>query len=369
MDVTETSSNQLSLLDLVESSRWQRLQDHFANVLGVTIRTMSPSRELLVSPSWPAGFSTEHAIELLKVGEEVEQLVPADGPSSDTSSLTTSLGVTYAAVPIFAVPPRVIAFFIVGPMVVGPREEKTRFRQRVDAMGVDAHAAWNLILSLKPYTYSGIHSLLNLLQEVGTSLVQFAYQANRLATILPSTDLVDPFREDLYYRIHVIAMRLPSLRERVGDIPLLVEHFIARSSQATGKTISGVTEDAMRALVAYRWPGNVRELENVIERAVVLAKHAKLDAADLPDETRGRSEATTTAVDDQEDDAKVAEAAASDEGAALKDALKMPERDIILKVLAEVRWNRSEAAKRLGIHRSTLYHKIRQLGIDKSSRD
>ena len=177
------------------------------------------------------------------------------------------------------------------------------------------------------------------------------------------------FREDLYYRLHVIAMRIPSLRERRSDIPLLIEHFIERSSKAMGKTIKGVTDQTMLVLTQYRWPGNVRELENIIERAVILTKHAKLEVEDLPEELRFHSDATSMAVEDQEEEAATAEAAratvASDEAAvALKDALKMPERDLIVKVLTEVRWNRSEAAKRLGIHRSTLYHKIRKLGID-----
>jgi DNA-binding NtrC family response regulator len=181
------------------------------------------------------------------------------------------------------------------------------------------------------------------------------------------------FREDLYYRLHVIAMRLPPLRDRKGDLPLLVQHFIERSSKGMGKTISGVTDEAMRVLTAYRWPGNIRQLENVIERAVILAKHAKLDVEDLPEELRFHSDAAAMAVDDQEEaaagEAPAAQAPAAssaDDGVLLKDALKMPERELILKVLAEVRWNRSEAAKRLGIHRSTLYHKIRKLGIQSS---
>jgi len=175
------------------------------------------------------------------------------------------------------------------------------------------------------------------------------------------------FREDLYYRLNVIALRLPSLRERKGDLPLLVEHFIERSSKAMGKAITGLTGEAMQVLANHRWPGNIRELENVIERAVILAKHVKLDLEDLPEELRFHSDATTMAVDDQEEAAQAAEAGERGNNVALKEALKMPERDLILKVLAEVRWNRSEAAKRLGIHRSTLYHKIRQLGIDASS--
>ena len=174
------------------------------------------------------------------------------------------------------------------------------------------------------------------------------------------------FREDLYYRLNVIAMRLPPLRERQGDIPLLVQHFLERNSKALGKALAGVSEEVMAVLTAHRWPGNVRELENVIERAVILAKHARIEVEDLPDEIRFHSDANSMAVEDREEEAQAAERD-QDGSTALKDALRSPERDIILRVLQEVRWNRSEAAKRLGIHRSTLYHKLRQLGIDPSS--
>ena len=140
-----------SLCDLVEHQQWQRLQGHFSNVLGIAIRTIHPSRELITSPSWPTGVSTEQAVELLKVGEEIDQLVPPDEPPHEISSISTPLGVTYAAVPIFAAAPHVVAYFLVGPMVIGPREEKAQFRQRVMAMGMDAQAVWNLLLSLKPH--------------------------------------------------------------------------------------------------------------------------------------------------------------------------------------------------------------------------
>jgi len=175
------------------------------------------------------------------------------------------------------------------------------------------------------------------------------------------------FREDLYYRLHVIAMRLPPLRERKTDLPALIQHFIERNSKAMGKTISGVSEEAMKVLTSYSWPGNIRELENMMERAVILSQHAKIGVEDLPEEIRFHSDAAAMAVDDREEEARASGDAAPESGALLKDALKTPERDLILKVLAEVRWNRSEAAKRLGIHRSTLYHKIRQLGIHSSS--
>ena len=181
----------LSLAELVEPQRWQQLQDHFANVLGVALRTVSPSHELLSAPSWPQGLHAESVIRLLKVGDELERLIPLTDPPHETSSLTTPLGVTYAAVPIRATPEQLIAYLIVGPIVVGPREDRSQFRQRLSASGEDAGAVWGLLVTLKPYTFSGIHSLLSLLEAVGTSLVQFAYQAHRLAAILPPVGSVD----------------------------------------------------------------------------------------------------------------------------------------------------------------------------------
>ncbi len=183
---------------------------------------------------------------------------------------------------------------------------------------------------------------------------------------LPELVQQGKFREDLYYRLNVIAMRIPPLRERKGDIPLLVAHFIGRSAQTMGKTISGISDDALRMLTDYRWPGNIRQLENVIERAVILAKQPGLQPDDFPEELHfPQAERPVSGGDGaQEPDHSPADESA----VALKDALKLPERELILKVLAEVHWSRSEAAKRLGIHRSTLYHKLRKLGIQTSPR-
>ena len=180
-----------TLLDLVEPPRWQRLQDHFAHVLGVAIRTVEPSHQLTVNPSWPSGFSPEHAIRLLHIGDELDPLLPPGQLPQDTSSLTTPLGITYAAIPIRATAEQILAYFVVGPMMVGPREDELQFRQRVDALGLDAQALWPLVLSLKLYTFAGIRSALNLMEEVGAAVVQLAYQARQLATILPATSKVD----------------------------------------------------------------------------------------------------------------------------------------------------------------------------------
>ena len=96
------------------------------------------------------------------------------------------------------------------------------------------------------------------------------------------------FREDLYYRINVIPVRLPSLRERVDDIPLLAEHFAARFAAQMGKPITGVSGAAMACLQAYAWPGNIRELENAIERAVALERSPSILVESLPESDCGR---------------------------------------------------------------------------------
>lgn len=180
-----------SLLDLVDAPRWQRLQDHFAGVLGIPIRTVSLSRDLLIAPSWPSNLSPERVIDLLGVGDELERLLPDGEPLRDTATMTTPLGVTYAAVPIFAASDAPVASFIAGPMVVGQREDELGFRNRISAMERDPQPLWILLLSLKLYTFSGIRSVLGLMQEVGRSIAEFAYQAKQLSAILPAIRRVD----------------------------------------------------------------------------------------------------------------------------------------------------------------------------------
>jgi len=183
------------------------------------------------------------------------------------------------------------------------------------------------------------------------------------------------FRNDLYYRLNVVAMRLPPLRDRKTDLPLLISYFLERSAKVMGKSINGVSDEALQTLLRYDWPGNVRELENVVDRAVIFCRHAKLSLDDLPEDVRTPGTQGEAHLNGEPAPPLTSETATpapsvgagDQDSVALKDAMKLPERELILKVLAEVRWNRSEAAKRLGIHRSTLYHKIRQLGIDTSS--
>jgi DNA-binding NtrC family response regulator len=156
------------------------------------------------------------------------------------------------------------------------------------------------------------------------------------------------FRQDLFYRINVINIELPPLRERISDIPLLARHFLDRMARESGKQVQGFSEEAMHALQAYRWPGNVRELQNVIERAVLLGKGGIIGLADLP---TGLAAAGPMALEPLE-------------GRSLKQALANPERQIILDVLEAHQWNRMATAEALGINRTTLYKKMKRLGLD-----
>ncbi len=153
------------------------------------------------------------------------------------------------------------------------------------------------------------------------------------------------FRQDLYYRIHVIRIDLPPLRRRKEDIPLLTEHFIARFNRMQGKSITGLRSEVMGMLMAHDWPGNVRELENVIERAFVLCERGPIGTAHLPDELKPR------------------QTSSADSGVDMTEARKLVEAQLIREALERNRFNRVAAARDLGIHKSTLFRKIRSLDI------
>ncbi len=159
------------------------------------------------------------------------------------------------------------------------------------------------------------------------------------------------FREDLYYRINVITLTQPSLRERIGDIPLLVDHYMSHFNEQTGRSIHGIDEQAMLALQQYHWPGNVRELLNVLERAVVLSQSDFITPGDLPEKMFAQQE-RSTGVDVQ---------LGND---SLKTALTQPERQLIIQALETNGWNRQNTAKGLGINRTTLYKKMKRYNID-----
>ena len=158
------------------------------------------------------------------------------------------------------------------------------------------------------------------------------------------------FREDLYYRINVISLTQPALRERIGDIPLLVECYLQQFNEQTGKQVKGFDEAAMQMLQRYAWPGNVRELVNVVERAVVLSKTDTITTADLP-EPLWREQSVAAVFETRTG------------SGSLKTALTVPERQLILEALEANGWNRQNTAKLLGINRTTLYKKMKKYEI------
>jgi DNA-binding NtrC family response regulator len=151
------------------------------------------------------------------------------------------------------------------------------------------------------------------------------------------------FREDLYYRLNVIEVEIPPLRERKEDIEVLARHFVQKYSRENGKKITEITGDAMDSLIAYLWPGNIRELRNVIERAVVLAGSEMIGPAELPDRITapGGGKAART----------------------LKDRLELYEGKVVKDALEMHRWNKDETARELGVDLATLYRKIKKFEI------
>jgi len=163
------------------------------------------------------------------------------------------------------------------------------------------------------------------------------------------------FREDLYYRINVVSIEMPPLRERPGDVPTLAEHFLRRFAAMHGRPPMRFTRDALDLLLAATWPGNVRQLENVVERAVVLGTGDTITGADLPALLPGRDRRTTSAA--------ALPVAIPDGPLTLRTALEAAERQIIERALARCGGNREKAAVALGINRSTLFHKLRKYEI------
>jgi two-component system response regulator PilR (NtrC family) len=159
------------------------------------------------------------------------------------------------------------------------------------------------------------------------------------------------FREDLFYRINVIGLQVPPLRERGDDTLLLAYHILERLAAVQGAPTPHLTQDAQAALLSYRFPGNVRELENILERALTLCTGEQIDVEDL----RLRTDAAEGAESD----------APRDDGAApLGEQLEEIERDAIIKALEQVRYNKTAAAKRLGISFRALRYRIKKLGIE-----
>jgi transcriptional regulator with PAS, ATPase and Fis domain len=157
------------------------------------------------------------------------------------------------------------------------------------------------------------------------------------------------FREDLFYRLYVIPMNLPSLRDRKSDIPFLVSYFLEKSNRNNNRQVSAISEATLQLMIKYSWPGNVRELKNVIERLVVLKGDGEITVSDLPVELKSESSYDTPGVIE-----------ISDDGICLNSAVTEFEKALILQSLEKTKWVKNKAAKLLQLNRTTLVEKIKR---------
>lgn len=188
-----------------------------------------------------------------------------------------------------------------------------------------------------------------LFERVGENVSRKADARIIVATNQQLTKLVDEgkFREDLYYRINVIAIQMPPLRDRRDDIKPLADHFLDMFSRANNKSVKEMSDEVLALFRTYSWPGNIRELENAIEGAVIMAKGDMIQLSDIPNSTKF----------EEEDGGK------NTEIKSLKQATEQPERDHIISVLNDCNWNRNKAAAALGVNRTTLYNKMKKYNI------
>ena len=154
------------------------------------------------------------------------------------------------------------------------------------------------------------------------------------------------FREDLFYRINVVPIHMPPLRERKSDIPLLASHFLRKYCTETKKNIPRISRAAMKILIRYDWPGNIRELANIVENAVIFCKGKEITPVNLPEELRKTTQKKSFTL-----------------GLSSR-SLSLAESTMIRKILEETNWNLKQAAKELEIARGTLYGKMKKYGID-----
>jgi DNA-binding NtrC family response regulator len=219
-------------------------------------------------------------------------------------------------------------------------DKGTLFLDEIGTMSMDTQSKILRVLQDRKFMHlGGIHEL-----QVDVRIIA--------ATNVDLRQLVreGKFREDLFYRLNVISIDLPPLRQRKEDIPLLVEHFLRKYSQENERQYRRMTPEGLRPLISYSWPGNVRELENVIERAVVLSSGTEIGVDLLPDQIAGRG--TPFPVLEHRPDAS------------LFDILEDCERRIITDMLEKCNWNQTEAAERFRVPLSTLNQKIKRLNIE-----
>jgi transcriptional regulator with PAS, ATPase and Fis domain len=164
------------------------------------------------------------------------------------------------------------------------------------------------------------------------------------------------FRDDLFYRLYVIPLNLPSLRDRKSDIPYLVYYFLDNSNHDNNRQVNGITEEALALMIKYSWPGNVRELKNMVERLVVLKGDGEIGVQDLPTELKSSSNYDTPGAIE-----------ITDEGICLNSAVTEFEKALILQSLEKTKWVKNKAAKLLHLNRTTLVEKIKRHRIQPCS--
>ncbi len=195
-----------------------------------------------------------------------------------------------------------------------------------------------------------------------------------LATNKPLEELVarGEFRQDLYYRINVVTVELPPLRDRMSDIPLLAAHFLGKHARQLGREMVGFAPETMDMLRRYNFPGNVRELENIVERAAVLSKSPTINPDALPEHVIAHATGTPSPrlrlVGNGGAEPVPAALESPWIATALEDALREPEKLILLRALKANHWNRQKTAEDLRINRTTLYKKMKSLGIEGDER-
>jgi DNA-binding NtrC family response regulator len=216
----------------------------------------------------------------------------------------------------------------------------TLFLDEIGTMGLDTQSKILRVLQDRKFMHlGGVHEI-----QVDVRIIA--------ATNVDLRQLVREgrFREDLFYRLNVITIDLPHLRQRKEDIPLLVEFFLRRYSEENQRQARRMTPEALRPLLNYSWPGNVRELENVVERAVVLSSGPEIGPELLPDHVIGRGAALPLSENRGD--------------ASLFDVMEECERHIIVDMLEKCSWNQTEAAERFHVPLSTLNQKIKRLNIE-----
>src|ERR1700676_3936048 len=216
----------------------------------------------------------------------------------------------------------------------------TLFLDEIGTMSLDTQSKILRVLQDKKFMHlGGVHELQVDVRIIAATNVDLKQQVRE-----------GKFREDLFYRLNVITIDLPPLRQRKEDIPLLAGFFLNRYSQENERPTRRITPEALRPLLTYSWPGNVRELENVIERAVVLSSGVDIGPELLPDQIAGRATAFS-ALERRTD-------------TSLFDIMEDCERQIIVEMLEKCNWNQTDAAERFHIPLSTLNQKIKRLNID-----